>query len=246
MDSRRNERTHAARELARQLGRVLTAHRLYPDDPEQPGFRAAVERVADAAEVALAVGAVRFEVRSGALYHRDEPLTGDDQIARLAKECFERRVEELVVRSFPDADDLHHFARVLSLSPEEVAERGGVEAVLGAAGVWSIMAGEMRPDPHDRDAVLSDLPPELVDLYLSLDDPQRLVANLLVEGLPENPAQAAQDLYGRFGSLHDALPGDVVGRTGTLRRMREVLDLLPDRLRREFFATVATHVGGAP
>ena len=244
MDGEERERTRAAHELARQLGRVLAAYRLYPDDPEQPGFVAAVERVRDAAEVALAMGAVRFEVRSGALYHRGELLTGDEQFQRLVTECFERRVEELVVRSLPDAGDLRELARVLSLPVEEVADQGGVEAMLDRAGVWSIAAGEMRPDPEEREAIIDALPPELADLFLQLDDPERAVSNLLVSGLHQNPAQAAQDIYGRFGALHDSLPDDVVGRSGTLRRMRQVLDLLPDGVRREFFATVVTQLGG--
>lgn len=240
-----SERRGAALALARELGRVLAAYRLYPDDPEQPGFVAAVEGVRNACEVALAVGAVRFEVRSGSLYLGDEHLSAGEQVERLGRECFERRVEELVVRSLPESEDLVVLARVLSLPAAEVAERGGVQGMLDAAGVWAVAADEVRPDPEERDALLEILPRELAELFAGLDDPDRLATNLLVAGLPQNPATAAQDLFGRFGSLHDALPDDVIGRTGTLRRMRQVLELLPEGVKREFFATVVTKLDAA-
>lgn len=232
----------AALELVRELGRSLVAHRLYPDDPEQTGFVSAADRVREAARVALGVGAVRFGVRAGAFVVGDIPLSGGEQVERLARECFERRVEELEVRSLPDANDVFQLCRVLSMPPPEVAEAGGAQALLREGGVWAIAAGEIRPDAGDHGEILASLPPELAEVWSLLGDPERLVTNLLVAGLHPNPAEAAQELFRRFGSLHDALPEDVVGRTGTLRRMGDVIDLLPEGVRREFFATVVTRM----
>lgn len=230
----------AAHDLARQLGLALSVYRLFPDDPDQPAFVSAVQRVRGASEQALAAEQAKLEVRSGQLLVNGEPLPADEHTVRLATACFDRRVELVEVRRLPDQEDLFNVAEVLSRPVEEVLDEGGPQRLLQRRGVGAIALGEIEiAGPEDDEAdELVELEPELQALWDQLQDPARFAANLLVGGLTGDAPEVALSLYRRFRALHEVLPDRVVGRRGLLRSLRRTLDLLPRRLRTEFLAVV--------
>lgn len=237
MDARGAEA--AAHDLARQLGLLLSAYRLFPEDPEQPAFVAAVERVRRAAEQAVAVDAADLEVRSGRLLLRGEPLPVDEHTERLAAACFERRVELVRVRRLPDAGDLRRVAEVLSRPVEDVTDDGGAQRWLQRAGVGAVALGAVEPEVAEAaGGELVALEPELQALWEQVEDPGRFAANLMVGGLTGQAADVAGTLYRRFRTLHSVLPESVAGRRGLLRNLHRTLELLPQGVRTEFVAVV--------
>lgn len=143
--------------LLRQLWMGLSAYRLFPGDPERPGFVAAVERIDRAAPEALAGGRVEVEIRPEGVHLPDGHALHDDVVDKLGRTCFERRAECLIVTSTPTVEDLLGLFAVLSTTPAEVEGAGGPQAALEAAGVRVFSLLPVGPDAVGED-VLEELP----------------------------------------------------------------------------------------
>ena len=117
-----------AREVAgllRQLWLGLAAYRLFPGSSDRPGFVAAVERIGDSVRSALASGPIDVEVRGDGFVFAGTPLPPNETTERLARACFERRVERVEIAAVPDVRDLERAFAMLSMPPEDLRERGG-------------------------------------------------------------------------------------------------------------------------
>ncbi|MBI2238148.1 MAG: hypothetical protein HYU54_06450, partial [Actinobacteria bacterium] len=128
--SEQTEREQAVVALLRQLWLGLSAYRLFPGALERPGFVAAVERIRFAAERALPFGPMEVQVHGEQILLEETPVPSDDSIERLARACFERRVERLVVQAVPDARDLDALYATLSTPLEDIDRAGGADAML--------------------------------------------------------------------------------------------------------------------
>src|SRR2546423_15655290 len=95
--SNSDERIRALEALARQLWFGLAAYRLYPESPDRAGFVATADLIADAARSALATGPVDLEVTDEGFAAAGTELRTDGTLARLARGCFERRIDHLIV-----------------------------------------------------------------------------------------------------------------------------------------------------
>jgi len=228
-------------DLLRQLALGLSSYRLFPEDPEQPGYVAAVERIRETAGQALALDARHAEVRSGRFRDGDGAVVADEYVDRLAAACFERGVEFLVIRQVPSRDDLRATLRALSMTAPEVAEAGGVGAILQRAGVVSLRLGDVAPegDP-DLEHALEHLSAEQLDVWRTVLDPERFVANLLIEGLPRDRATAAQGIYRRFETVRAILPVSLTAKPEFVQNLIRVVDALPASVQREFGAHAIT------
>lgn len=235
-------RLRAYTRLATALVGCISAHRLYPEDPDQPAMQQAIERAQQAIRLAVTAGPARLEIRSRTVYTDAGPLPAGDRINDLVTSCLDRRVELLLVRAVPSPRELVAFAKVLSIPPNELLEGRGVDGHLEAVGVSSIRAREFHPG-EEVDDITADLEPELAELWDKLQRPESLASGMIVSGMPRDPAAAAQQVYDQFASLAATLPDDLVGREGVYRLVRRVVDHLPPAVRREFFATVVSRVG---
>ncbi len=207
----------------------LSTYRLYPGDATQPAFRTAATRVLDAAEGAVAGGAVEATVRAGQ-FHVDGGTLVSDRVDRLADACFSRRVEYLRIERRPTLHELAVFYDALSRDPEEVAEAGGVGHLLDAGGATAIVASTGVPSPttgDDEDPV----PDEHATPALRL--------------LPDDTAAT---LYTRLRTASDALDETASGRSSFFRSAAALAadldahhrdafdDLVVDRLATDTFA----------
>ena len=138
-----DERPRALEALARQLWFGLAAYRLYPDRPDRAGFAATADLIARAASAALATGPVDFEVSGDGIHADGSALRTDGTLARLARVCFERRIERLTVAGPPSATDLDTVFRVLTTPVEKLDRVGGPARALG--GVRAIGFGRLGP-----------------------------------------------------------------------------------------------------
>src|SRR5438552_18698852 len=78
------ERQRTVVGFLRQLMSGLSAYRLYPGDLQQPSFVQASQRIAAAAEAALAVGPLEVEIHGSTMQADGTALPGDDRLDRLA------------------------------------------------------------------------------------------------------------------------------------------------------------------
>lgn len=241
MAKQRTAGSQALFDLLRQLALGLGTHRLFPDDPEQPGMAAAVERIREHAGKALALNARHAEIRSGRFRdgHGDE--LSDEHVDRLAASCFERGVEFLTVRDVPSAAALRSIFQALSLTEAEVVAQGGIGTILQRDGVVALRLGDVKPegDP-DADHALSELTAEQLDVWRTVLDPERFAANLLVEGLGSDEASAAQDVYRRFETVRAILPVALTADPAFIQNLIRVVEALPGDVRREFGAHTIT------
>lgn len=241
-------------DLLRALTTVLTTYRLFPDDPDQDGVVAAVERTREAARIALTSGPLDLEIRNGRFGSATGELSDDEGYRRLATACYDRGVEHLHLRSVPTAASLRHVAAVLSLHPDTVLAQGGVRRLLATRGVAGIRLEDIAPETGDgmiddedgADRVLrslDEITPSELALLRRMRDPEGLAASLIVDGVAGDPAQTAQDLFAQLAGLHSAGDEASWAEDGFFERIRRVLDVLPQRVAREFAATVVTHMG---
>lgn len=237
-----NEQDRAAHAVARQLGIALSAYRLFPDDLEQPGFASAVQRVGDAVTQALASGPLRFEIRSGVLGTPEGPLPTDAHLDRLAGACFERGIEHIQIFERPDADTLAVVCAVLTEPPDDGTLRRP-EDVLADRGIRAIWLGRESPEAEQIDAVdRVPLTDEQRALWDQVRDPERTATNLMIEGLPDDAAEAARRLYQRFRTLHAVLPPVLAASEDLVGNVRAVIDLMRGEVRREFHAIVLSRL----
>lgn len=233
-----HERSVAA--LLRQLWLGLSTYRLYPENPNRPGFAAVVERLGAAAGEALGGGPVDLEIRADRFVLDGELLPQDDAVDRLALVCFERRVERLTVVGIPDAADLERLYATLTRPPEDLAEAGGAENVLRESGVASLslspigpgaveeadhvpeeLAEAPRPGRLDADVLASELMVE--DLHGTPDDQAMTLLARLRRVVAEEPLDRgpAIDVHAAIHDLMTELPVDV---------RRSLVEILVDKV----------------
>src|SRR5207302_10576609 len=75
----------------------------------------------------------------------DEWEFTDEVSGRLARACYERRVERIRIEATPEAHDLAALYEVLTSPPERLFASGGADGVLRASGVSSIALRELDP-----------------------------------------------------------------------------------------------------
>lgn len=232
------QRSRVAADVVRQLASAFASYRLFPDEPDQPGFRAAVGRVRYASEIALATGSFHVEVRQGRFQTADGPIDGDETIDRFALACFDRGIEHLHLRAVPEADDLVALGDLLVAPIEDVAA-DGPRAALAGRGVSAIVVGEVAPEgSHGPGIELWQLGAEELALWEGLSTPGALARRLQAETALDDPTATADELYRRFRSLHEKVPSDVAARHGLLLGARKVLSGFPPEVRRAFARAV--------
>lgn len=232
-----------AREVAgllRQLWLGLAAYRLFPGSSERPGFVAAVERIGDSVRSALASGPIDVEVRSEGFVLAGTPLPPNESTERLARACFERRVERVAIGAVPEVRDLERAFAMLSMPPEDLRERGGAEEMLRSAGVKSIQLSALGPSAVEgADHVAEDV----VANPARMPDAHQLASQLRIDDLAGGPGTQAEALFerlrgvvsdlsmeaGREIDLHATVHDVVTELPAELRR--SLVDLLVDRVR---------------
>ena len=239
-----NEQTERQRQtsmLLRQLASGLSSYRLFPGDIEQSAFVSAVDRIQEAAKRSLATGPVSLEIRGRSFVAPDGPLPEDEASYRLAVACYERRVEQLLLRAVPSATELAAMYDALTRAVDEVAASGGVETLLSQAGVSSLSLVEVEPQPIDAVVDPTALAPDQARMWEQL---QREQAPALV-GLEDSPTAAA-DVYGRFRNLVAALPAGAAEDPELYRRLHRAVTGLPSRVRRDLVAVLVDRSKSEP
>jgi hypothetical protein len=173
--------------VLRQLASAVSAYRLYAGDVRQPAFVQAATRVHETTSRALeGADLIDLEIRRGRFFGPSGPLPPDDMVERLGQACFDRGVERLWIRSAPDGDDLAVLGRALSLTPSEVADQGGMRALVAGAGLVSIGLGEVE--------------------FKGAEDPSPAIATTASE-------LEARSVLGDATSLAEAMMAAAAGRT---------------------------------
>jgi len=231
--------------LLRQLWLGLSAYRLFPGSLDRPGFVAAVERIQPAAARALALGPVDVEIRGDGFVLEGEALPPDESVERLGLACFERRVEELVVRSVPDAGDLDVLYATLSRSPDELAAAGGAQELLETAGVTAVALAAIGPAAVEgADHVPADL--AAAPAARRSLDPGSLTAELMLEDLHGTPGNQAETLLGRLRAFVGEMPTGVVNGIDIHSALHDVVTGLAPDLRRALVEMLIERVRDDP
>jgi HEAT repeat protein len=224
--------------LLRLLWYGLSAYRLYPGALERPGFRAAVERIARAAEPVLAAGIVDLRIGpDGFATPGGEPLPPDEDALRLARACFERGAERLTISAPPDASDLAAFFDVLATPPAAVEEAGGLEAALGEGR--AVRLSPVGPEPVlGADRVVGDRSPAV--------PPERPATDLLVEDLRGSEREQAETILERLRAFAAQAPEEAPRDPDFHRRLYDAVADLPRPLRLAVNEILIDRVGDDP
>lgn len=227
--------------LLRQLWLGLSTYRLYPENPQRPGFSEAIERVGNAAREALGAGPVDLEIRGDRFVLEGGQLPPDDAVDRLALLCFERRVERLTVVRVPDASDLERLYETLSRQSAELEEAGGAEEVLRETGVTSVSLSPIGPGAVDEaDHVPEDLATPAEERRLDADV---LASELMVEDLGGSPKDQAETLLARIRRLFGESAAGSAPSIETHSAFHDLLTDLPDDVRRSLVQILVDRVG---
>ena len=143
------------------LVKQIKALRYYP--PRHPALQAAAaESLKGFQPVLLAGEPLALTVRREGFLLGDQPVAKTHQVlAQLATFCFARRIQYLTILPDLSAGDLHRFVHCLTIDPQEIHQRGGIQAVLEQARITTIWVNET-----DLAAILArrqkleELPPE--------------------------------------------------------------------------------------
>ena len=235
-----------AREVAgllRQLWLGLAAYRLFPGSSDRPGFVAAVERIGDSVRLALASGPIDVEVRGDGFVFAGTPLPPNETTERLARACFERRVERVEIAAVPDVRDLERAFAMLSMPPEELREGGGAEAMLASAGVRSIVLSALGPSAVEgADHVAEDVvanPARVPDAHL-------LASQLRIDDLAGAPETRAEALFERLRGLVSDLSIEAGREIDLHATVHDVVTELPPELRRSLVELLVDRVRDDP
>ncbi|HEX6230311.1 MAG TPA: HEAT repeat domain-containing protein [Actinomycetota bacterium] len=241
--SERAARERAVVALLRQLWLGLSTYRLYPENPDRPGFAAAVERVGSAAREALGIGPVDIEIRGDTIVMQGAPLPRNDALDRLARACFERRVERLTVVGVPAVDDLERLYETLSRTAADLEEAGGAEAALRDAGVTTISLSPIGPGTVEE----ADHVPEELEAAPSQQrlDADVLASELMVEDLGGTPQDQAETLLSRLRHVIGGASGEGPA-IDVHTAVHDVLSDLPDDVRRAFVEILVDRVQQDP
>lgn len=239
----RDARQRSVVTLLRQLWLGLSTYRLYPENPDRPGFASAVERVGAAAREALGVGPLDVEIRGDTFVTEGGPLPRNDALDRLARACFERRVERLTVIGVPDASDLERLYETLSRPAAELEVAGGAETALRDAGVTSVSLSAIGPGSVDEaDHVPEDL--ETAPAHKRLDA-DVLASELMVEDLGGTAQDQAETLLSRLRHVIGGAAGEG-SAIDVHSAIHDVLTDLPDDVRRAFVEILVDRVQQDP
>ncbi len=239
-----DDRARAVTGLLRQLWLGLSAYRLFPGSPERAGFVAAVERIGDAASATLATGPVDVEVRGEDFVLSGVPLPGNESTKRLARACFERRVERLALRAVPSVHDLERTYAILSIPHEELEERGGAEAALAADGVTVVLLSALGPSAVEG---ADHVPEDMVGASSGrMPDAQALASRLDLQALPGSPDRQAEGLLERMRTLVSQLSVEAGREIDLHTTVHDVVTELPLDLRRSLMELLVDRVQDDP
>jgi HEAT repeats len=226
--------------LLRQLALGLSTYRLFPGSSDRPGFVAAVERIERAAAAALASGAVDVEVRADGFFVGGDPIRPEESTTRLARACFERRIERLVVRAVPATADLEQTYALLSLTPPDLAEQGGAEDLLQSLGVTSIRLSAIGPSAVEG---ADYVPDEMAGApSVRMLDAGDIASQLRLSQLMGAPEQQAEIAFERLRSLATELSVESGREIDVHATMNEVVSDLPPHLRRSLIELLVDRV----
>lgn len=203
----RSARERSVVAVLRQLWLGLSTYRLYPENPNRPGFADAVERIGGAVDEALALGPVDVEIRGDRFVLGGTPVPNEDALERLALACFERRVERLAVSARPDAAGLEILYGALSRPPAELEEAGGIERVLEEHRLGFVSLSPIGPGTVEE---ADHVPAGLAEAQEQRLDADVLASELMIEDLHGSPADQAETLLARLRTLiGEGAPGPV-------------------------------------
>ncbi|HXF36934.1 MAG TPA: hypothetical protein VNO17_07110, partial [Actinomycetota bacterium] len=224
--------------LLRQLWYGLSSYRLYPGATDRPGFVGAVERIRAAAERALEAGIVDLRIGpEGFASPAGDPVPPDDDVLRLARECFERGAERLTVSAVPGPEELAGFFDVLVMSPAQVEEAGGLERAAPEGGAVSL--SPVGPDPViGAERIVGDRSPTA--------QVERLATEVLVEELRGSEREQAETILERLRSFAASVPEDVPRDPDFHRRLYDAVADLPRPLRSAVTEILIDRVGEDP
>jgi HEAT repeats len=230
-------------ELLRQLWLGLAAYRLFPGSSTRPGFAAAVERIHESVSSALAAGPIDVEVRSDGFVLAGTALPPNESTERLARACFERRVERVAIGAVPDVRDLERTFAMLSMPPEDLREHGGAEEVLASAGVGSIVLSALGPSAvegadHEAEGVVAS-PARMPDALL-------LASQLRIDDLAGGPGTHAEALFERLRGLVSDLSIEAGREIDLHATVHDVVTELPAELRRSLVELLVDRVRDDP
>jgi hypothetical protein len=224
--------------LLRQLWYGLSSYRLYPGATDRPGFVGAVDRIRAAAERALGAGVVDLRIGpEGFASPAGDPVPPDDDVRRLARECFERGAERLTISAVPGPEELAAFLDVLVMSPAQVEEAGGLERVAPEGGAVSL--SPVGPDPVlGAERIVGHRPPTA--------QVERLATEVLVEELRGSEREQAETILERLRSFAASVPDDVPRDPDFHRRLYDAVADLPRPLRSAVTEILIDRVGEDP
>ncbi|HEV8420081.1 MAG TPA: hypothetical protein VGR13_01855, partial [Actinomycetota bacterium] len=242
------ERDRAIMALLRQLSSGFSAYRLFPGDLKQPSFVQAVERIRDAARIALRWGSVEAEINGSRFITEAGPSAPDERLDRLALALYQHRGERFSLRTVPDGRELGVLYEALAKPVEAGSATGGVGSALLVGGVKSMTVREVAVQGHDAGKELSlRTTSEQRELWDKLHDPDAFAHDIAgeVSGVSEMP-DAAAAVYAKLRHLVSTLP-ERLGRGFELyARLHEVLFRLPQALRRAVVGILLENVRDDP
>jgi len=143
------------------LVKQIKALRYYP--PRHPALQAAAAESLKGFQPLLQGGEpLALTVRREGFLLGDQLVAKTHQVlGQLATFCFARRIQYLTVLPDLSAGDLHRFVHSLTIDPQEIHSRGGIQAVLEQARITTIWVNETDLDIIlARKQKLEELPPE--------------------------------------------------------------------------------------
>lgn len=212
--------------MLRQISNGLAVYRLYPGDLKQVSFQAAVERIRDAADKVLTGGTVAVEIH-GTLFRLEEgEMKQDEALGRLAKACYERRLELLRVRAVPDASELGALYEILTTPLEEMGTSAEVAEQL-AQHAQSIALGDIKPRAADPSQITDKMSEEEVEIWERLQHRGILTESSDGGSIDEQ----AQELFERMRGLLGALPTHLESDPDLFSKLHTAVDNLAPTVR---------------
>lgn len=241
------ERDRAVMVLLRQLSSGLSSYRLFPGDLEQASFVAAVARIQEAAEKALAWGPFDAEINGNRFITAAGPVSSDDRIERLALAFYQHGAERLLVHEIPDATALGALYGALSRPTHDAAHPSGIGGALRVAGVRSIAVREVTPQGATGSGeVGKGSAQEQQAVWERLGEPEKLANEMVQAAGSYSPTEAAQAIFARLRHIVSSLPERVVRGVHLYGRLHEVIARLPQALRRELMAILLGRITNDP
>lgn len=238
----RSARERAVAFLLRQLWLGLSTYRLYPENPDRPGFGAAVERVGLAAAEALGKGPVDLEIRTDGFVLSGSTLPREDALDRLALACFERRAERLVLTGAPSARELERLYRILSRPPGELEDAGGIDAAVAEGDLTSISLSRLGPGTVEE---ADHVPTDMAATTPGRLDVDVLASELMVEDLHGSAQDQAETLLARLRRVIAQEPTEGP-RIDVHSAVHDMLTDLPGEVRRSLVGMLVDAVREDP